>query len=237
VVAKLFYCALLNRFTPWPGACLGILLVLCISSCTASNVAVQERSNTAYRPVSQDGNLYLVKRGDTLSSIARRFDVSVGALQSVNRLSQPDQLDVGDRLQLPPGARLTSPGAHSFIWPLTGFTLTSAFGSRNGRHKGVDLYAVKGTPIRAVADGVVHFSGRQSGYGRVVIVQHANNVRTLYAHNHRNKVKAGQRVVRGQTIATVGKSGNASGYHLHFEYIRAGRPLDPQLYLPRFARR
>ena len=207
--------------------------MLSITSCTASNVAVEERGSAAPLPVTKGARVYEIRRGDTLSSLARRFDVSVAELQAMNRLRHPDQLAIGDRLLLPPGASLSS----ALIWPLQGFTLTSAFGSRNGRHKGIDLYAAKGTRIKAVADGVVHFAGRQSGYGRVVILQHDNNVRTLYAHNKKNKVKVGQRVVRGQTIATVGKSGNASGYHLHFEYIRGGRALDPQLYLPRFASR
>jgi murein DD-endopeptidase MepM/ murein hydrolase activator NlpD len=93
------------------------------------------------------------------------------------------------------------------------------------------LRADKGAPIRAAADGIVHFSGRKGGYGRVVILRHQGDITTLYAHNRKNKVKAGQRVVRGQIIATVGKSGNASGPHLHFEYIRGKRHLDPQRYL------
>lgn len=207
--------------------------MLSITSCTAGNVAVEERHSAAPEPVARGARVYEVRRGDTLSSLARRFDVSVSELQTINRLPHPDRLAIGDRLLLPPGASPSS----ALIWPLQGFKLTSAFGSRNGRHKGIDLYAAKGTPISAVADGVVYFSGRQSGYGRVVILQHDNNVRTLYAHNKKNKVKVGQRVVRGQTIATVGKSGNASGYHLHFEYIRAGRALDPQRFLPRFASR
>ncbi len=234
MVAKRSICDVSKHLMITSGACLGLPLLLSISSCSTSNVAVEERSRSAAIPVAQGAKVYEVRRGDTLSSLARRFDVSVRELQAKNGLLHPDRLDVGDRLLLPPGASLTS---HTLIWPLDGFKLTSAFGSRNGRHKGIDLYAAKGTPIRVVADGVVRFSGRQSGYGRVVIVQHDDNVRTLYAHNKKNKVKVGQRVVRGQTIATVGKSGNASGYHLHFEYIRAGRPLDPQLYLPRYANR
>ncbi len=222
-----------HRRLTWVGACFVVPLMLAMTACTASNIPIEERSSSASVPAANSARVYEVRRGDTLSGLARRFDVSVGELQAMNRLPHPDQLNIGDRLLLPPGASLSS----ALIWPLQGFTLTSTFGSRNGRHKGIDLYAPKGTPISAVADGVVHFSGRQSGYGRVVILQHANNVRTLYAHNKKNKVKAGQRVVRGQTIATVGKSGNASGYHLHFEYISAGRALDPQRFLPRFASR
>lgn len=70
------------------------------------------------------------------------------------------------------------------------------------------------------------------GYGRVVIVDHGDGLETRYAHNRRNRVRKGQRVERGQVIAEVGSSGNASAPHVHFEVRKQGRALDPTAFLP-----
>ena len=221
----------------------GLLPLLLLTACsTPSRQAVVEDRESVERsrqsaPVTKT---YDVMAGDTLSSIARHFGVSPRQLQDYNKLVNPHQLEIGDRLLIPVTGTKTSPPAPArqspYIWPLSRVAITSAYGSRGGKHRGVDLSAAKGEPIRAAADGVVAFSGRQGGYGRVVILKHGNDVRTLYAHNKKNKVRVGQRVVRGETIAKVGASGNASGAHLHFEFIRGGRPLDPQQYLPPLAR-
>lgn len=226
----------------------GLLPLLMLAACSTPSrqVVVEDRQSVEDRePVERSRQsvpvtkTYDVVAGDTLSSIARHFGVSARQLQDYNKLADPHQLEVGDRLFIPVTGSQASPPIPArqspYIWPLSRVAITSVYGSRGGKHKGVDLRAAKGEPIRAVADGIVAFSGRQSGYGRVVILKHGNDVRTLYAHNKKNKVKAGQRVARGETIAKVGASGNASGAHLHFEFIRGGRPLDPQQYLPPLA--
>jgi murein DD-endopeptidase MepM/ murein hydrolase activator NlpD len=214
--------------------------VLVLTACASSSrqIVVEDRTSSKTQQPEAAATAYSVVAGDTLSSIARRFGVSVQALQHHNKMVDPHQLEVGDRLLIPGGGSrslaASTPGFHSaFSWPLASVQITSAFGSRGGAHKGVDMDAAKGARIRAAADGVVIFSGRQHGYGRVVILQHGGDIRTLYAHNRKNKVKVGQRVVRGETIAKVGASGNASGAHLHFEYIRSGRQVDPQQYIYR----
>ena len=95
-------------------------------------------------------------------------------------------------------------------------------------HAGVDVAAPRGTAIRAVADGEVVFSGwRRGGTGRVVEVRHADGLVTSYAHAERTLVRAGQHVVAGEVVATVGSSGRASGPHLHFAATRDGQPIDP----------
>jgi murein DD-endopeptidase MepM/ murein hydrolase activator NlpD len=111
--------------------------------------------------------------------------------------------------------------------------LYGRYGVRAGqRHDGIDIAAPEGTPVGAAADGEVIFAGQQAGYGGVVILRHEGDLVTLYAHNARLLVKEGQRVRRGQRIATVGQTGRTTGPHLHFE-VRAGtRPRNPLLYLP-----
>jgi murein DD-endopeptidase MepM/ murein hydrolase activator NlpD len=127
--------------------------------------------------------------------------------------------------------RTTPPIA--LIWPLNG-TITRRF-NRNGsqRHDGIDISAPRGSLIRAAAEGKVIFSDwGPGGYGRLVIVAHASNLVTVYAHNERNLVQRHQRVEKGQAIATVGRSGRASSYHLHFEVRHKTVPKPPFTFLP-----
>lgn len=115
-------------------------------------------------------------------------------------------------------------------WPVAG-TLTSPFGLRfrgwrPDLHEGVDVSAPAGTPVRAAMSGTVSFAGQQGGYGNVVYIQHGGTT-TIYAHLATITVARGERVAHAQVIGTVGRSGSATGYHLHFEVWRGGRPEDP----------
>ncbi|MES9874448.1 MAG: peptidoglycan DD-metalloendopeptidase family protein [Candidatus Sedimenticola sp. 6PFRAG7] len=96
-------------------------------------------------------------------------------------------------------------------------------------HRGVDYAAATGTPIKASGDGKVIFRGRKGGYGRTVIIQHGQSYTTLYAHmsKYRSKVKSGSRVSQGQVIGYVGKSGVATGPHLHYEFRVNGVHRNP----------
>ena len=119
------------------------------------------------------------------------------------------------------------------MWPVRGGVLTSRFGTRNGRnHHGIDIGARRGTPVRAASGGTVKFSGwGPTGYGLMIIIKHPNNLTTVYAHNSRNLVKKGTEVKRGQMIARVGKTGRATGPHVHFEVRNDAHAKNPLLYL------
>jgi murein DD-endopeptidase MepM/ murein hydrolase activator NlpD len=95
-------------------------------------------------------------------------------------------------------------------------------------HHGVDYAAPTGTPTYTVGDGVVEFAGVQGGYGNMVIVRHANNHSTVYAHLSRIQVRKGQSVTQGQVIGAVGSTGWSTGPHLHFEFRVNGVYTDPQ---------
>ncbi len=95
-------------------------------------------------------------------------------------------------------------------------------------HQGVDYGAPTGTAVRSVGDGVVDFAGVQNGYGNVIILQHRNNYKTVYAHLSRINVRRGESVSQGQNIGAVGATGWATGPHLHFEYRINGVYTDPQ---------
>ena len=122
-------------------------------------------------------------------------------------------------------------------WPVTKGYITSNYGFRIHPikrkrifHNGVDFAAPRGTPILAVADGIVTFAGKKGGYGRIVELKHVDGLVTRYAHNNANLVKEGQQVRQGQKIATVGSSGSATGPHVHFEVLRNGEHQNPMRY-------
>jgi len=115
---------------------------------------------------------------------------------------------------------------------------SSSFGRRsdpfsgyNAMHKGVDFSAPTGSDILAVADGVVRFSGRRSGYGNVVEIDHGNGYVTRYAHNSANVAAEGMRVKAGDVIAKVGSTGRSTGSHVHFEVWLNGQVVNPKQYL------
>jgi len=124
-------------------------------------------------------------------------------------------------------------------WPLDlslkkGIGLSSGFGMRKGKpHKGVDIRAPLGTPVRAAFGGEVSRSEHSSGgYGWVVYLRHAGGVETRYAHHQKNVVRVGQVVQAGSVIGQVGSSGRSTGPHLHFEIRIQGEAIDPLIFLP-----
>jgi lipoprotein NlpD len=119
-----------------------------------------------------------------------------------------------------------------FIWPVDG-KVTSLFGIRNGRrHDGIDISAKQGAPIKAADQGKCVFSDAMHGYGNLILIRHGGNFFTAYAHNSKNKVKKGQDVKKGQVIGLVGRTGRATGSHLHFEIRHGQRARNPLFFLP-----
>lgn len=179
--------------------------------------------------------------------------VNPHALRSGQRLSVPDcrppvQATVGESLGTEPAANgilvkrvgprriLTSLvlGEPDFqgegiplIWPVEG-PVISTFGQRSrGWHAGIDIKAALGSEIYAAAPGTVVYSGWIRSYGQVIKIQHGNGFITLYAHNQNNLVEVGEDVEAAQLIATVGRSGHATGPHVHFEVRRDGKAYNP----------
>jgi len=98
-------------------------------------------------------------------------------------------------------------------------------------HEGIDIPAPRGTPIRAAAAGVVLEARSFRGYGRTVIIDHGNGLRTLYAHCSRLSVRRGDLVESGQTIAYVGSTGRSNAPHLHFAVMHRGAYRNPMAFL------
>ena len=123
------------------------------------------------------------------------------------------------------------------VWPVRGW-VTSPFGNRTSPfsgilkfHEGMDIAAQTGTPVVAPADGVVIKAGFSTGYGNMVEISHGYGLKTIFGHNSRLNVKAGQRVKRGDVISYVGDTGSSTGPHLHYEVRSNGLPVNPVKYM------
>jgi len=128
-------------------------------------------------------------------------------------------------------------GAKPKGWPTRGWK-TSGFGMRKspftGRpkmHEGLDIAARTGTSVSATADGIVSQAETAPGYGKLVVIDHGYGFKTFYGHNSKIHVKVGQRVKRGDRIASVGSTGSSTGSHVHYEVRRNNVPLNPKKYL------
>ncbi len=122
-------------------------------------------------------------------------------------------------------------------WPVNGY-ITSPFGDRFNPfsglpqfHNGLDIAGPQGTPICATADGVVQLAGWASGYGKVVVIDHLYGFSTRYGHNRQILVRRGEHVKRGQIVALMGETGEATGPHCHYEVRQNSKPMNPRTFL------
>jgi murein DD-endopeptidase MepM/ murein hydrolase activator NlpD len=122
-------------------------------------------------------------------------------------------------------------------WPVRG-AVNSEFGNRNSPwtsgiefHSGIDIRAERGTPIYAPANGSVVLAGTHQEYGTAIILDHGQDVRSLYGHLSKLNVQPGQRVERGAVVGWTGNTGRSSGPHLHYEVLVRGHAVNPRVYL------
>jgi murein DD-endopeptidase MepM/ murein hydrolase activator NlpD len=186
---------------------------------------------------------YAVRPGDTLSGIAGRFDVAMTDLAAANGIESPYSLGVGQSLEIPgaqtakavPDAAPPALTGRGFLWPVDGKVIGGFGVASNGQHhNGINIAARKGAPVVASEDGiVVYASDGIDGYGRMILVRHAEGYITTYAHNATLLVEVGDVVRRGQVIARVGDTGDVSTSQLHFELRRGTKPINPEAVLVR----
>jgi len=146
-----------------------------------------------------------------------------------NITGEPEDIPSGT-----PALSLTA-STGSYIWPANG-TLSSTYGRRSTsvgsvNHKGIDVSGPYGTPVFAADGGEVVFSGWNKSFGYMIQIRHDNGHETLYAHCSLLLVSEGDSVAQGQEIARMGKTGTATGVHVHFELIINGKNVDPLPYL------
>ncbi|GHV90101.1 hypothetical protein AGMMS50268_06040 [Spirochaetia bacterium] len=186
----------------------------------------------------QDGVLYTVKQGDTLSQIAEKHGVDTESIKTVNELFS-DTVHA-ETVLFVPGARLDwverqEINGDLFIWPISGY-ITSPYGRRRSPitgavhfHAGIDIAGVPiGTPVRAAMSGRVTAAGWDDAYGNYVVVTHHSGYRTLYAHLNIIRVTSGTYVSTGERLGDVGSTGQSTGPHLHFTVYKNGVTVSPR---------
>jgi murein DD-endopeptidase MepM/ murein hydrolase activator NlpD len=187
----------------------------------------------------QDGILHTVAKGETLSSIAEKYNADQNTIQLVNELFSKNP-KAGTDIFIP-GAkldwvRLQEINGELFIWPISGaITITSPygyrrdpFGSRTQFHTGLDIRGNTGTPIRAAMSGRVSQVGYDGVLGNYVIISHHSGYRTLYAHMSVIRTRTGAYVSTGERIGDVGSTGLSTGPHLHFTVYKNGATVNPR---------
>lgn len=145
----------------------------------------------------------------------------------------PNQTQPSVKDTSPESAGVESAADGSFRWPVRGRVI-SAFGVKPGgeRNDGINIEVPEGTPIKAAEGGQVIYAGNElKGFGNLVLVKHPNGFVSAYAHASEVLVQRGDNILRGQTIAKVGATGNVSRPQLHFEIRNGNRPVDPLPYL------
>ncbi len=188
--------------------------------------------------------VHVVRDGETLYSIARRYGLSARQLAAWNNLGDGTLIRVNQRLRLsPPGGATASSAPPPRVeppprwqWPASGKVL-SRYGESPLTASGIQLGGRVGDPVRAAAAGQVVYSGSGLvGYGELLIIKHSDNWLTAYGYNQARLVAEGARVTAGQQIARMGEGPTPGGSQrvamLHFEIRRIGQPLDPLSQLP-----
>jgi murein DD-endopeptidase MepM/ murein hydrolase activator NlpD len=187
-------------------------------------------------------NAYIVQTKDTLYSIAWAFNIDYRYLAAINNIQPPYKIYAGKHLYLAASRNkkfkdislipsITKP-LSGFKWPTKGKVVT-AFGSKGGISRGINIAGREGQPVFACNSGVVVYSGSGlRSYGNLMIIKHNDDYLSAYAYNQKLLVAEGQRVKVGQKIATMGRD-NDDRAILHFEIRFLGKPVDPLPYLPK----
>jgi murein DD-endopeptidase MepM/ murein hydrolase activator NlpD len=212
-----------------------LLLAVTAAGCAPSGKRVRQVEDAVRPAAGVAGVTHTVLPGQTLWRIARTYGVPLDELARVNGIDDPAVLDAGRSLFVPGAtAVLDVPGLPAFVWPVAEGRIISGFGSPRSthRHKGLDIAGRDEQPVVAAGPGRVVYSGStMRGYGKTVIIDHGDALRSLYAHNSALLVQVGQWVERGQAIAHIGRSGNASTHHCHFEIHTNDVAVDPLPFL------
>ena len=207
---------------------------------------------------------HIVQKGETLYSISQRYQVSLSSLVRENQISPPYQIQKGQYLSLPqrlyekkktkwiaksnrkqtpskkrtksakqPTYQAPSHLAGKFLRPTKGAVLSS-FGSKGkGKHNdGVNIAAKRGSPVLSTQNGVIVYVGDDlKSFGNLILIKHARGYISAYAHTEKVRVKKGQKVKKGQRIASVGMTGSVKRPQLHFEIRKGTKALNPMSFV------
>jgi murein DD-endopeptidase MepM/ murein hydrolase activator NlpD len=222
-------------------------VILLTGGCARNRVSLEKPSP----PHGMKGVYHVVERHQTFYRICKTYRVDLKEVASLNGIADPSKIETGQRIYIP-GAKkglkveiyiddvAAEQGEKSkiaykkldFIWPVEGKISNVFEEAESRRHQGIDISSPIGTPIKASNAGKVIYSNNGiKGYGNLIILRHSEELVTVYAHNQVNLVEEGIWVEKEQIIGKVGKTGRATGPHLHFEIRRNNKAMDPLLFL------
>ncbi|WP_353570114.1 peptidoglycan DD-metalloendopeptidase family protein [Candidatus Albibeggiatoa sp. nov. BB20] len=241
-----------------------VLITLLISACSIVPFTSQPEKTTPQQPQpnyqSQANIAYRVQRGDTLSSIAKRFRIAQNTIAQLNRLRPPYTIYVNQVLKIPVQNQrasnnsgqlktvyrgkktVTAPKtSHNnnkqcapmprWSWPTRGNVERTV--SQTGKGSGINILGKLGQNISASAAGTVAFSGAgPKGYQNLIIIQHSSSLLSVYGHNRHLWVRKGQKVQAGQKIAQMGLDTRRRPV-VHFEIRCHNKAVEPLIYLPK----
>ncbi len=240
------YCFALKIFT-WI-SCLVLIIVL-LSGCNTPKAPVSHRQ----QPATDKINHHIISSGETLFSIAWRYEIDTKKLAVINNIKLTDKIFIGQRLSLnskdlnskkkirefsatqsikrSPSLSFLD-GEWDWNWPVKGKVLKKFNSSK--LFKGINIQSDYGSPVFTAAPGVVVYSGDGlRSYGKLIIIRHDENYLSAYAHNKQIFVKENETVIANQKISESGHT-ETKNQSLYFEIREGGKPVDPLKYLPKF---
>ena len=226
------------------------IMIVQTSEDTARNAAEEKRTQNAQAAAKNFGGARAADEENEIDGILRSSKSAKTVTAKINAVTRQGTKTVSKKTS----SKIEKPSSKNidplsdiiksaknkrrvFKWPVRG-VVTSKFGMRihpvygkSAMHTGVDIGARKGRPIKPAMGGTVVFAGWQGGYGKMVEIKHPKGYVTRYAHMSVIKVKKGQSVNSSTAIGAVGDTGTSTGYHLHFEVRKYGRPLNPLAFI------
>ncbi|MFA5004701.1 MAG: LysM peptidoglycan-binding domain-containing M23 family metallopeptidase [Candidatus Omnitrophota bacterium] len=212
-----------------------ILLIFGLAGCVS---APQYNRPIAPALTNMPGIYHRVEAGQTLWRISKLYDINLDEILRVNRNLESSRIEIGQMIFIPnrrSKARLSvNYASDDFIWPLKGKVIGS-FGAnyRNFMNKGLNIQPYSNADIVAARSGKVVFYAKNFGnYGKTLIIDHGDGLRSVYARNSEVYVRIGETVKKGALIARAGSCGRDKGVYLHFEIRKGANPQNPLFFLP-----
>ena len=213
-----------------------ILILFLVSGCVSSPTYTGPRPPVSYQAVA--GLHHRVEPKQTLWMISRMYNVDIDDILRANNISEEATIEIGQVLLIPnrskPLSELVISAGDDFIWPLKGRIL-SGFGAnyQNLINKGINIQVPVDADILASRSGrVVFYAANFGNFGRTIIIDHGNGLRSVYSRASEFFVRPGENVQRGALIGRVSSTIRGKSNYLHFEIRKGAMPQNPLFYLP-----
>lgn len=221
-----------------------LVVILLISGCTGTrNEGIRTIEKKEIKPIKDSARepyfeellTYKADKDETLQNLEKKYNVSYFDIMQINGIAE-EKIEKGQEILIP-----FTFSEEEFCFPMpetVKIDISSPFGMRNHPvyesykfHSGVDIRVPLNTEIRACEEGIVEFADYKGAYGNYIVIDHKDGYSSAYSHMNSITVRKGELISKGEVIGYAGKSGNATGIHLHFELKKNGKFLNPVYYV------